>query len=178
MREIVLDTETTGLDPASGHRVVEIGCLELKGRIPTGRTFHCYLNPERDMPDEAFRVHGLSTDFLKTHQTFDRVVDDFLHFIADDTLVIHNARFDMKFLNFELTRLDRPALAMVRPVGVRRHHVALAADLVEAHFQPFVPGGRQRQQVDEGSHMQERSQHQRRRDDAPEPSCGEPGRPA
>ena len=116
MREIVLDTETTGLDPASGHRVVEIGCLELKGRIPTGRTFHCYLNPERDMPDEAFRVHGLSTDFLKTHKTFDRVVDDFLHFIADDTLVIHNARFDMKFLNFELTRLDRPALAWDRVV--------------------------------------------------------------
>ncbi|MCX7296670.1 MAG: exonuclease domain-containing protein, partial [Hyphomicrobiales bacterium] len=95
MREIVLDTETTGLDPNKGDRLVEIGCIELLNRIPTGATFHAYLNPDRDMPAEAFAIHGLSIEFLKTHKRFADVVDDFLAFIGNDApLVIHNASFD------------------------------------------------------------------------------------
>ncbi len=113
-REIVLDTETTGLDPVSGHRIVEIGCVEVVGGMRTGNTFHVYLNPERDMPDEAFRVHGISADFLKDKPVFAEKVDDFLEFIQQDTLVIHNAGFDMKFINHELTRLGFPAIPMTR----------------------------------------------------------------
>ena len=113
-REIVLDTETTGLDPASGHRIVEIGCVEMLGGLRTGQVFHAYLNPERDVPDEAFRVHGLSTAFLRDKPIFAEKVDDFLEFIAGDILVIHNAAFDMRFLNFELERLGFPALPMER----------------------------------------------------------------
>jgi DNA polymerase-3 subunit epsilon len=113
-REIVLDTETTGLDPASGHRIVEIGCVEVMGGIRTGNHFHCYLNPERDMPEEAFRVHGLSLEFLKKHPVFSQKVDEFLEFIQQDTLVIHNAGFDMRFINHELERLGFPAIPMSR----------------------------------------------------------------
>ena len=113
-REIVLDTETTGLDPFSGHRVVEIGCVELMGGLRTGKFYHCYLNPEREVPDEAFRVHGLSTKFLKDKPVFSQAVDEFLEFLGDSPLVIHNAAFDMKFMNFELTRLGFPALPMER----------------------------------------------------------------
>ncbi len=102
MREIVLDTETTGFDPESGDRVVEIGAVELKGHMPTGRTYHEYLNPERSMPDEAFAVHGLGDDFLKDKPLFASVGPGFLEFIGDAKLVIHNASFDMKFLNAEL----------------------------------------------------------------------------
>lgn len=102
MRHIVLDTETTGLSPEAGHRVVEIGCVEIENLIPTGRTFHCYINPERDMPLEAFRVHGLSEAFLKEHRPFRHIANDFLTFIEDLPLIIHNAKFDMKFLNHEL----------------------------------------------------------------------------
>ncbi|MDX1974651.1 MAG: DNA polymerase III subunit epsilon [Rickettsiales bacterium] len=116
MREIILDTETTGMDPLSGHRIVEIGCVELMGGIRTGEFYHCYLNPERDMPEEAFRVHGLSGDFLKKHPTFMEVVDTFLEFIADSPLVIHNAGFDMRFINAELERLGFKALPMDRAV--------------------------------------------------------------
>lgn len=101
-REIVLDTETTGFEPTQGHRLVEIGCLELENFVPTGRVFHTYINPERDVPQEAFSVHGLSFDFLKDHPPFTEVTSEFLDFIQDDPLVIHNAKFDMKFLNFEL----------------------------------------------------------------------------
>src|SRR5438270_8967223 len=104
MREIVLDTETTGLDPYQGHRLVEIGCVELYNRIPTGQTFHCYLNPERDMPAEAYSVHGLSADFLKDKPSFAEVAQDFLRFVGDAPLVIHNAAFDAAFLNAELER--------------------------------------------------------------------------
>jgi len=111
MREIVLDTETTGLSAKDGHRVVEIGCLELLNLVPTGEIFHVYINPERDMPVEAFNVHGLSETFLRGHPTFDKIVDDFLGFIDGGRLVIHNAQFDMGFLNAELARLDRPTLA-------------------------------------------------------------------
>ncbi len=115
-REIVLDTETTGLDPFSGHRMVEIGCVELIDGLRTGEFFHSYLNPERDVPAEAFRVHGLSTQFLSDKPIFSEKVDSFLEFIADATLVIHNAAFDMKFVNFELDRLGFPAIAMDRTV--------------------------------------------------------------
>jgi DNA polymerase-3 subunit epsilon len=114
MREIVFDTETTGLDPFTGHRVVEIGCIELMNGIPSGQTFHCYINPERDMPAEAFAVHGLSADFLKTHPCFAEIVDDFLAFVADAPLIAHNAAFDLGFLNAELDRAGRAVLPRER----------------------------------------------------------------
>lgn len=114
MREIVLDTETTGLDPETGDRVVEIGCLELINHVPTGRTLHHYFNPERDMPEEAFRVHGLSAEFLSRYPVFGALVDEVLDFLGDATLVIHNASFDMKFLNKELQLLGRPPIPMAR----------------------------------------------------------------
>ncbi len=115
-REIVLDTETTGLDPATGHRIVEIGCIEVIGGIRSGAHFHAYLNPERDMPEEAYRVHGLSSDFLKSKPVFSEKVDEFMEFIADSTLVIHNAGFDMRFINHELDRLGFPVLPMSRAI--------------------------------------------------------------
>ena len=107
MREIVLDTETTGLDPKSGDRLVEIGCVELDNHLPTGRTYHQYVDPERDMPDEAFRVHGLSEAFLAKHPVFADIAEPFLEFIGDAHLVIHNANFDLGFINAELLRLGR-----------------------------------------------------------------------
>ena len=116
MREVVLDTETTGLDPASGHRVVEIGCVELVNHVPSGAEYHVYLNPERDMPDEAFRIHGLSGDFLADKPVFADVAEDLLAFLGDSPLVIHNASFDLGFLNAELDRADRPAIPMDRAV--------------------------------------------------------------
>lgn len=122
MREIILDTETTGLDPASGHRIVEIGCVEAQHHIPTGETYHVYINPERDMPEEAFNVHGLSEEFLSDKPVFAEVVADFLAFIGDAKLVIHNASFDMKFINAELKTLGFPVLPMERSVDT----VALA----------------------------------------------------
>ncbi|MCE2926919.1 MAG: DNA polymerase III subunit epsilon [Rickettsiales bacterium] len=116
MREIVLDTETTGIDPATGHRIVEIGCIELISGTRSGKFFHSYLNPERDMPEEAYRVHGLSFEFLLEHPTFAEKVDEFLDFIADSPLVIHNAAFDMKFINAELTRCGFAPVAMSRAI--------------------------------------------------------------
>lgn len=116
MREIVLDTETTGLDPKAGHRIVEIGAVELVNHLPTGRSQQLYINPERDMPAEAFAVHGLSEEFLADKPTFAEIAEDFLGFVGDATLVIHNAEFDMKFLNAELDRLGRPALPAERAV--------------------------------------------------------------
>lgn len=110
-REIVLDTETTGLSPQSGDRVVEIGCVELINHIPTGKHFHVYLNPERDMPEEAFRVHGLSEEFLRDKPKFAAEADNFRAFIGDATLIIHNAPFDMGFLNFELEKAGLGKLA-------------------------------------------------------------------
>ncbi len=107
IRQIVMDTETTGLDPDQGHRLVEIGALELLNHVPTGQTFHSYINPERDMPDEAFRVHGLSAEFLRGYPVFADVVEAFLEFVADSQVVIHNAAFDMRFVNAELRRLAR-----------------------------------------------------------------------
>jgi len=122
MREIVLDTETTGLDPNSGHRIVEIGCVETRYHITTGESFHVYINPERDMPEEAFNVHGLSEEFLSDKPVFAEVVAEFLAFIGDAKLVIHNASFDMKFINAELKTLGFPVLPMERSVDT----VALA----------------------------------------------------
>ena len=110
MREIVFDTETTGLDPAAGHRVVEIGCVELLNHMPTGETRQWYLNPQRDMPEEAFRVHGLSEEFLSDKPLFSDVAEDFLQFVDGAVLIAHNANFDMRFINAELAALDRPNL--------------------------------------------------------------------
>lgn len=104
MREIIFDTETTGLDPLQGHRIVEIGCVELHNHVPTGRTFHSYLNPERDMPVEASLVHGLTEEFLAKQPLFAEVADKFLEFIGDAPLVAHNAMFDLGFINAELKR--------------------------------------------------------------------------
>src|ERR1700736_6296209 len=130
MREIVLDTETTGLDPLTGDRVVEIGCIELFNRIPTGQTFHRYINPERDMPASAFEVHGLSTDFLKDKSPFAEVAEDFLTFVGDASLVIHNAAFDAAFLNSELERVGKPLIVRDRLVDTlllaRRRHPGAA----------------------------------------------------
>lgn len=111
MREIVLDTETTGMDPFEGDRIVEIGCVELLNLVPTGRTYHQYINPERDVPEGAVAVHGLTAKFLKDKPVFTEIFADFLDFIGDDSrLVIHNAAFDMKFLNFELKAAGHPGL--------------------------------------------------------------------
>ena len=116
MREIVLDTETTGLDPEAGHRVVEIGCVELVNHVPTGQEYRTYLNPEREVPQEAFEIHGLSAEFLATKPRFAEVVDDFLAFVGDARLVMHNAEFDRSFLNAELRRVGYPALSPARIV--------------------------------------------------------------
>ena len=116
MREIVLDTETTGLDPAAGHRILEIGCVELKNHVATGRSYHVYVDPERDVPEEAYKVHGLDRVFLGQFPSFVGIVDEFLGFIGEDPLVIHNAAFDMKFLNAELAAHGRPTLPMTRAV--------------------------------------------------------------
>jgi DNA polymerase-3 subunit epsilon len=116
VREIILDTETTGLSPKSGDRVVEIGCLELINHMPTGRTYHVYLNPERDMPAEAERIHGLSTAFLADKPLFAAVADEFLAFVAGAPLVAHNAAFDLGFVNAELQRIGRDALPSDRTI--------------------------------------------------------------
>ena len=116
MREICLDTETTGLDPKDGHKIIEIACFELINKVKTGKVFHSFVNPRRDVPQEAFRIHGISTEFLKDKPTFDLIADKFLDFIGDDVLVIHNASFDIKFLNFELNILRKKTLEMSRVV--------------------------------------------------------------
>ncbi|HHL22335.1 MAG TPA: DNA polymerase III subunit epsilon [Aliiroseovarius sp.] len=114
MREIVLDTETTGLEPARGDRIVEIGAVELINHMPTGKTYHQYINPERTMPQEAYEVHGLSDEFLADKPVFKEIAADFLAFIGDSRLVIHNASFDMKFINAELEWAGLPGLPMER----------------------------------------------------------------
>jgi DNA polymerase III subunit epsilon len=126
MREIVLDTETTGLDPLQGDRIVEIGCIELFNRIPTGKTFHRYVNPEREMPASAGAIHGLSTEFLQHKPVFATIADEFLDFLKDSALVIHNAGFDLAFINAELVRAAKPLLTPERLVDTlllaRRKH--------------------------------------------------------
>ncbi|MGF7174509.1 DNA polymerase III subunit epsilon [Azospirillum doebereinerae] len=116
MREIVLDTETTGFKPEEGHRLVEIGCIELVNHVATGERFHVYLNPERDMPAEAFAVHGLSSDFLADKPLFNDVAAEFVAFIGDAPLVIHNAAFDMTFLNWELKIAGYPTMPKERAI--------------------------------------------------------------
>ncbi|SRR5690606_3596965 len=132
MREIVVDTETTGLDPRD-HRIVEIGCLELVNHVPTGRTFHTYVNPERDMPEDARRVHGLSAEFLRDKPLFCDVAEELLEFLADDLMVIHNAPFDLGFLDAEFGRSGRPVLSRDRVVDTleiaRRKHPAASCSL-------------------------------------------------
>jgi DNA polymerase III subunit epsilon len=135
MREIILDTETTGLDPNEGHRLVEIGCIEMIDRLPTGLTWHKYFNPERDMPQEAFAVHGLSQEFLADKPLFHTLAEEFITFVGDAHLVIHNAGFDMRFLNAELKRAKQAALLMDRVVDTlamaRRKHPGARASLDE-----------------------------------------------
>lgn len=114
MREIALDTETTGLDPTAGHRIVEIGCVELWGRIRTGKHFHVYVNPEREVPPEATRIHGITNEFLADKPTFAEVAKDFLEFLGDSPLVIHNAEFDMKFINHQLAGIGEKMIPMDR----------------------------------------------------------------
>ena len=116
MREIVLDTETTGFEPSEGHRIVEIGAVELFNHMPTGRTYHQYINPERQMPREAFEVHGLGDDFLRDKPVFRAIGRAFLDFIGDAKLVIHNAAFDVKFLNFELKLIGLPTIDWSRAI--------------------------------------------------------------
>ena len=111
MREIVIDTETTGLDPLAGHRIVEIACVELAYHVPTGRVFHRYVDPERDMPEDALAVHGLTVEFLRRHSPFAAIADELVMFIGDARLVIHNAEFDLAFLNAEFARLGRGQIA-------------------------------------------------------------------
>ena len=122
MREIVLDTETTGLDPDEGHRIVEIAGIELIHHVPTGRKFHCYINPERDMPDDALAVHGITAEFLASQPPFAAIADELLAFIGPDRLVIHNAEFDIAFLNAELARLNREPVScpFVDTLGLAR----------------------------------------------------------
>jgi DNA polymerase III subunit epsilon len=126
MREIVLDTETTGLDPWQGHRLVEVGCVELVNRIPSGQVFHRYVNPERDVPAEAFAVHGLSAEFLKDKPPFGEIADELVEFIGDAPLVAHNASFDLGFLNAEFERCAKPMIGRERLVDTlmlaRRRH--------------------------------------------------------
>lgn len=114
MREIVLDTETTGFEPSEGHRIVEIGAVEIFNHLPTGNTYHQYINPERPMPKEAFEVHGLGDDFLRNQPVFKAIGQAFLDFIGDAQLVIHNAAFDMKFLNHELAAVGLPTIPFAR----------------------------------------------------------------
>lgn len=116
MREIVLDTETTGLDPNAGHRVIEIGCLEMINHIATGQTFHEYLDPERDVPDDAARIHGITADMLKGKPLFADRAEALVDFLGDAKLVIHNASFDLGFLNAEFARLDRPPIPASRAI--------------------------------------------------------------
>ena len=133
VREIILDTETTGLDPATGDRIVEIGAVELLNHLPTGRTFHVYINPERDMPKEAEAVHGLSSAFLRDKPVFGAIAQDFIDFIDDAVLIIHNASFDMAFINAELGFLRMPSIPPERVIDTlhiaRQKHPGAANSL-------------------------------------------------
>jgi len=135
MREIILDTETTGLDPNEGHRLVEIGCVEMIDRVVTGATWHRYFNPQRDMPQEAFAVHGLSGEFLADKPLFNDLAVEFVEFLGDARLVIHNAGFDMRFLNAELKLAKKAILAMDRVTDTlalaRRKHPGARVSLDE-----------------------------------------------
>lgn len=133
LREIAFDTETTGLNPRDGDRLVEIGGVELVNHVPTGRTYHVYINPERDVPMEAYNVHGLSTEFLADKPKFHDVAEDFLAFVGNGRLVIHNASFDMGFINMELERIGKPAIGNEQVLDTlamaRRKHPGGSASL-------------------------------------------------
>lgn len=123
MKEIVLDTETTGMDPDEGHRIIEIGCVELENHLPTGRHLQLYINPEREIPPDATAVHGITDEFVKDKPTFSEVYTEFIDFIADAKLIIHNAEFDMKFINWELRNVGHPAIGwsnVVDTLGMAR----------------------------------------------------------
>ena len=139
-REIVLDTETTGLSPRDGHRIVEIGAVELINHMPSGQTFHVYLDPQRDMPREAEAVHGLSSAFLKGKPLFGDKAEEFLTFIADSTLVIHNASFDMTFINAELKAVGKPPIAMTQVVdtlAIAKQKFPMASNSLDALCKRF-----------------------------------------
>ncbi|WAC28372.1 DNA polymerase III subunit epsilon [Ancylobacter sp. SL191] len=146
MREIVLDTETTGLNPLTGDRLVEIGCVEIYNRIPTGQVYHVYLNPQRDMPIEAFNVHGLSAEFLSDKPLFAQVVEEFLAFIEDSPLVIHNAAFDIGFINAELAKIGRPPITFDRVIDTlslaRRRHPGASNRLDDLMSRYGIDGSR------------------------------------
>jgi DNA polymerase-3 subunit epsilon len=141
MREVVFDTETTGLDPVNGDRIVEIGAIELYNHIPTGRSFHRYINPERSVPLDAIRVHGLEESFLKDKPLFAHVADEFIEFVGDAVLIAHNAAFDVAFVNAELARIGRAGLGDERIVDTlmlaRRKHPgsALSLDALMMRYQ-------------------------------------------
>lgn len=116
MREIIFDTETTGFDPNSGDRIVEIGCIELINRMPTGENFHCYVNPEREVPASAAKIHGLTAEFLADHPVFAEVAEAFLEFVGDSALVAHNADFDRRFINWELEKAGFEPIAAARMI--------------------------------------------------------------
>jgi DNA polymerase III subunit epsilon len=140
IREIVLDTETTGLSPRDGHRIVEIGAVELINHMPSGQSFHVYLDPQRDMPKEAEAVHGLSAAFLKGKPLFGAVVDDFLSFIADSVMIIHNASFDMTFINAELKSVGKPAINMnqvVDTLAIAKQKFPMASNSLDALCKRF-----------------------------------------
>lgn len=150
MREIVFDTETTGLDPGSGHRVVEIGCVELINHLPTGRTYQVFLNPQRAMPSDAFAVHGLSDEFLSRQKLFAEIADDFLEFMGDSAVVAHNATFDMGFINAELRLAKRSAFRpskVIDTVGMARRKFPGAQASLDALCRRF------------GIDLSERSKH-------------------
>jgi DNA polymerase-3 subunit epsilon len=140
MREVVIDTETTGLDPRAGHRICEIACLELSHHVPTGRKLHRYINPERDMPADAFAVHGLTAEFLANHPSFAAIADELIAFIAGDRVVIHNADFDLAFMNAELARLGRGPLVcpFVDTLAVARRRFPGAPASLDALCRRFV----------------------------------------
>jgi DNA polymerase III subunit epsilon len=140
IREIVLDTETTGLSPRDGHRIVEIGAVELINHMPSGQSFHVYLDPQRDMPKEAEAVHGLSAAFLKGKPLFGTVADDFLTFIADSVMIIHNASFDMTFINAELKSVGKPAINMnqvVDTLAIAKQKFPMASNSLDALCKRF-----------------------------------------
>lgn len=116
MREIILDTETTGFEPSEGHRMIEIGCVEVFNHMPTGRTFHRYMNPERDIPEDAIRVHGITLEKVANEPVFAAIAEEFLEFVGDAPLIIHNASFDMKFINAELVRCGLSGLPFDRAI--------------------------------------------------------------
>ena len=140
MREVIFDTETTGLDPKTGDRMVEIGCVEMVDRVETGRTFHAYFNPDRDMPAEAERVHGLSAAFLSTKPRFAEGAEDLLEFLGDSNLVAHNAGFDFGFLNNELELVGRPPISLDRMVDTvaiaRKRHPGAKLSLCLLYTSP------------------------------------------